>query len=88
MAKHHDPSSGVPYADADESVGEFAPKGEPEKLNLEPVQVPKTDADEALEEFSATKAGGTCSSVTGHGREDVPFDGPAGGRRPELYGKK
>ena len=76
MAKHDYPSSGRPFADADKTVGEFAPDGQPVKLNVEGVQVPKTDADEALAEFAAAKAGGKSTSVKKQGKIDVPLDGP------------
>lgn len=75
MSKHF-PSSGRPYADADETVGEFGPDGQPVKLNVEGVQVPKTDADQALAEFASAKAGGKSTSVRKSGRIDVPLDGP------------
>ena len=72
----HAPSSGRPYADADETVGEFGPKGEPKQLNVEAVQVPKTDSDQALAAFAPAKAGGKSTSVKKQGKIDVPLDGP------------
>lgn len=81
MAKHHDPSSGKPYVNADDSMGEFVPKGEPETLNVEGVQVPKTEADEALAEFGPTKAGGKSSSIRAHGKVPVPLTN-LGGEQP------
>lgn len=77
MAQHHHPSSGRPYnLEADETIGEFGPEGDPQKLNVEGVQVPKTDADDALAEFAPAKAGGKSNSVRQHGKIDVPLDGP------------
>lgn len=62
--------------DAEKTVGEFAPKGAPEQLNVEAGQVPKTESDAALAEFAPAKAGGKSTSVTKQGRIDVPLDGP------------
>lgn len=75
----HHPSSGQPYTSDQDGLGEFAPKGDPEKLNLESGTKPDTEAEvsAALAEFAPLTGAKKFSSLTGPQKIDVPKEGEA-----------
>ena len=66
------------YQKGSYSLDPFAPKGEPEKLNHEGGQKPKTEreVDEALAEFAPIATAGKSSALAADGQAiDIPFGG-------------
>lgn len=72
----HYPSSGQPYVDGG-GLEPFAPKGDPEKLNLEGGTKPETEAEvnAALAEFAPLTGAKKFSSLTGPQKIDIPKEG-------------
>lgn len=73
----HHPSSGQPYTSDPDGLGEFAPKGDPENLNVRSGTKPDTESEvsAALAEFAPLTGAKKISSATGPQKVDIPKEG-------------